>query len=66
MRRRARVSRSESTSPARVLLASGERDGDGAWSPSLPPPATRRRDDDDEFASAVDAADAAALVRTSS
>lgn len=30
MRRRARVSRSESTSPARVLLASGERDGDGA------------------------------------
>jgi hypothetical protein len=65
MRRRARVSRSESTSPARVLLASGERDGDGAGSPSLPPPATTTTTTTTTTTSktfAVDAADAAALV----
>ena len=63
MRRRARVSRSESTSPARVLLASGERDGDGAGSPSLPPPATTTTTTTTTSKTfAVDAADAAALV----
>ncbi len=67
MRRRARVSRSESTSPARVLLASGERDGDGAGSPSLPPPAETRTTTTTTTTTtsktfAVDAADATALV----
>ena len=65
MRRRARVSRPESTNPpARVLLASGERERDGAGSPSPPPPATRTTTTTSRtFAvDAVDAADAAALV----
>ena len=65
MRRRARVSRPESTHPpARVLLASGERERDGAGSPSPPPPATRTTTTTSRtFAvDAVDAADAAALV----
>ena len=66
MRRRARVSRSESTTtpPARVLLASGERERDGVGSPSPPPPATRTTATTSRtFAvDPVDAADAAALV----
>ena len=62
MRRRARVSRSESNSPARVLLASGERGGDGAGSPSLLPPATTTTTTTTSKTFAVDAADATALV----
>ena len=63
MRRRAESIALESTSPARVLLASGERDGDGAGSPSCRRPRRRRRRRRRRrVAFAVDAADAAALV----